>query len=39
MHEGDSSLIHFNEDTGMRAILAITIEARRHNIKHKLHPL
>lgn len=28
MHEGDSSLIHFNKDTGgvMLAFLAITIE-------------
>ncbi|XP_044045069.1 methionyl-tRNA formyltransferase, mitochondrial isoform X2 [Siniperca chuatsi] len=32
MHEGDSSLINSNKETGVHAILAITIEAWQRNI-------
>ncbi len=37
MHEGDSSVIHFNKDTDMYAVLAITVEAWWCNIINFTH--
>lgn len=36
MHDGDSSLIHFNQDINMHAILAI-IKALQYNISNSIH--
>lgn len=37
MHEGDSSLIQFNKESGMCAILAIVIKAWQYNIINSTH--